>query len=384
MSSDPIKFGLALRQIRERKNIAQKELLARIPHRYSDPSSYRRIERGERCPDRQVIIEILTAGLDVTDGSTVDELLALAGYDGLSELESEQLGIRRAALSITQTADGPGMAEMPRTALATLPDERLSPVASLTLACVAGGCLILVTLLCWWAHVRPVWFVIVTAAFYAGLYSVSILLETAYHRRTVQIQRLSVLTFCFIVVCSVAAFATDSLFIAAKQANGLWVAIAVILLAGGAQWMFARRFLSPEAIVPATFQPHTGQSAHLKNTIYFSIIVVTFWLPPWHSVAILERHLNSSRAVPSIRTGPAGAILFIDGIPCPNPNWLWGLFVVLVLVAIAMRSQLIDNLKPHPFGNRYLILFYARALLYFSLSALCVFWYSLAMGNMVV
>jgi hypothetical protein len=289
MSRDLIKFGLALKSIRERKDVAHKVLLERIRHRYSDSSSYRRIERGERTPERETIIDILIVGLEEKDGSTIDELLAFAGYDGLSEREAEELGVQRAAPSIPDASDGSNAAE--QSAPAASGDEHLSPVAVLTLSCVVGSCLILAVLICAWAHATPLWFVTLTAVLYGSLYGVSILLETAYHARTAQIQRLAVAISCFTVLAAVTAFAADA-FLITDQANGLIIGIAVILVAAAAQWFVARRYLPAHAIVPATFQPHTGQSAHLKNTTYFLFIVVAFLQPPWHSAAPHDRHIN--------------------------------------------------------------------------------------------
>jgi len=70
-------------------------------------------------------------------------------------------------------------------------------------------------------------------------------------------------------------------------------------------------------VVPTNFQAHTAQAAHLKNTVYFLVIVLLFWLPPFHCVAVLRREIYAGHAA-SVREILAHQLLHGRDFVCPN------------------------------------------------------------------
>jgi hypothetical protein len=81
------------------------------------------------------------------------------------------------------------------------------------------------------------------------------------------------------------------------------------------------------------------------------------------------------------RIGLSGGVLQKGGVLAPRPIWLWGLLVVVMGVSVPMGAHLLENLKPGPDLNRYLGLFYGRAILCFVLCIVCLIWYSIAVGR---
>jgi transcriptional regulator with XRE-family HTH domain/uncharacterized membrane protein len=336
------KFGIALRELRESRGITQEAAVERSGA-YSDASGLRRIERGDQRPKRAVIVALVRKGLLEDDPDRIDELLAMAGYQTLKEAELVHLGLKRKIRlgSPVRAAPAPPLPAYALRAWSTL--ALISAGASIPLALVQN------------------WFVAVSCLLYASLYVISVLLESAYGPAAKQNRWAASAAGSTMLAASLSANWADRHFVSAGRSEGLWLALFVFV--GGAvfQWSLVRPALSDYAVVPTRFRSHTGQAAHLKNSVYFLFIVVVFWLPPRHCVEALSAH-------------GAGGIW--KGTFCPRPWWLWIAFVLMLLISIPMGSRLLDNLRPAAGHNRFVILFYMRALLCFLLSAICLIWYS--------
>jgi transcriptional regulator with XRE-family HTH domain len=336
------KFGTALRELRESRGITQEAAVERSGA-YSDASGLRRIERGDQRPKRAVIVALVREGLLEDDPDQIDELLALAGCQALREAELVRLGLKR------------------RTRLASPARATLTPppppylLRAWTIMALTGAAASVPLAL------RQNWFVSLCCLLYASLYAISVLLETTYISRRTESTRAAVSAGLTILAVSLAANWVDSHFVGIGWSEGLWLALFIFVAGAIFQWLLIRAALPSEAVVPTRFRSHTGQAAHLKNSIYFLFIVVAFWLPPRHCVAALSAQ---------------GAGVILTATFCPRPWWLWIAFALMLLISIPMGSRLLDNLGPAPGHNRFVILFYTRALLYFLLSAICLIWYS--------
>jgi len=336
------KFGTALREIRKSRGISQEAAVERSGV-YSDASGLRRIERGEQRPKRAVIVRLLTEGLLEDDPDLIDELLAMAGYQALRDAELVRLGLKR---KIRPDPPLPPALDPP------LPGH--PPRGWAILALTGAGASIPLALI-------QNWFVAVCCLLYASLYVVSVLLESAYGSSPKQNRGAALAAGSTILVTSLAANWTDRHFVAAGRLEGLWLALFLFVAGAVFQWLWVRPALADFTVVPTRFRSHTAQAAHLKNSVYFLFIVVAFWLPPRHCVEALSVHGADGRGA---------------GTFCPQPWWLWIAFVLMLLISIPMGSRLLDNLRPAPGHNRFIILFYTRALVCFLLSAICLIWYS--------
>jgi hypothetical protein len=229
---------------------------------------------------------------------------------------------------------------------------------------------------------RPAWFPALSSAVYAGLYAVSILLETAYENRDPKLIRAVVLTYSFMFLTSIAAVAVDVQFGSSAETGGFLFSLLVFFSAGTLQWLAVRPLLPDRTIVLATFSAHTAQAAHLKNTGYFLLLVMFFWLPPIHCIGFLERRLilGHEQLVRQLLDGTV--FIFARGISYPKPGWLLCLLIVFIGVSVPMGARLTENLKEHPQRNQYLNLFYGRAVLYYGLCFLVLAWYSYSLERL--
>lgn len=374
MSADNPAFGSALKALRQAKGIQQKEIVTRISQHYSTERSYRRIESGERVPDRNVIIDVLTKGLLETKGEEIDRLLNLAGYEKLNAREDQQLGIER-----RRPAELPDM-NLTEISIArpALDDEFCSDWSwryiGLVIASVMAAVIIALG-----ARSIPFWFVVLTSAMYAALYSVSVLLETAYQTHAPKASQAATLIFGFMLLSSVVALTFDSRQVSSRSSAGFGVCLAIFLGAAVAQSAAVRNVLSSDSVVAASFHAHTAQSAHFKNTGYF-LSVLFFWFLPFHMILVIERDLlaDPGDLAKSLNRAVSGS-----WSRYPPPLWLWMMLAALAGATLLMRGKIVDNLTPHTRRNRYLNLFYTRAFLYFSLSSISLVWYSDSLDRIV-
>ena len=357
-------FGNAVRQLRKAKGLTQKEVVERIPRRYTDMSSLSRVERGGRQPSRDAVIDLLIKGLGETDVPRIDAVLKLGGYEGLSEIEIEKQGLTSQPERPSADTEFPLVEHVP-------PLSRRTQLVygTLVLASIGAG-----AAAAFRAGAPPMWFVLVTSVLYAGLFAVSLFLETAYEDHPQRTAFIAVSTFCFIFLTSVGTLAIDSQIVRAGGSSGLWISLAVFFLAAIAQWVATRLALPAHEIVLATFRVHTAQAAHFKNTAYFLSIVLLFWLPPTHCVLTLDHQVAGGHA--DLARRAMDTSLFAGGAICPRPGWLWLVLAVILVGSFPMGARLLENLTSDRHLNRFQNLFYTRALLYFSLSIVCLLWYS--------
>jgi len=372
LPADPGSFGQAVAELRRSKGLTQKEVVARVSNYYSDESTYRRVEQGRRTPDRDAAIAILATGLMLRDVPAINCMIRLLGYNALTAEEIRRLGLN---LPVEKSSTEV-VTHQPTTDVwqrLTGPSQ-----ARITLGIVVLGSFVLTG---WIASVAgDAAFLLAASSLYAGLYVVSLFLETAYARERARVTEPAAIVFCFMLLTSAGALALDAWLVRAGQAFALFLSLSIFVLAAILQWVAVRPVLPDSAIVMITrFQSHTAQAAHLKNSVYFLLIVFLFWVPPTHCIAILRQQVRLGHS-DSVRELLGHSVLIAKGVVCLNTAWLWGILLAMIVAAIGMGAHLLENLKIHPRLNIYNTLLYFRALLYFCLAFLCLGWYTYSLG----
>lgn len=354
--------------MREARGLLQKDMADRLPTYYSSEGNYARAEQGRRLPERDGAVAILRDGLRLMEIPKINEALALAGYDPLTPEEASLIQPASADRSLPPVVRSPSPVDR---ALAT-PSRYLAVTAAATLVgfaiAAASGLDLAITMLC--------------ALLYAGLYAVSVCLETAYAPALLPVAPTASVVFALMLISSIGAVAIDHALVLAEQAVALPAALVVSVLAAVAQWVIARTVLPSVAVVRATFEPHTAQVAHLKNTGYFLLIVFLFWLPPLHCVTVLRRQIALGQEA-WVRTLLSQTFLVGRNLICFKPAVLWVVLLVMAIITIPMGSKLLDNLPTHGRKNVYSILLYLRGALYFSLATICLGWYSVSLASLL-
>ena len=362
-----------MKETRLQKGLRQQDIVDRVSGFYGDVSSYRRVENGSRIPERDAAVAVLVHGLRIREVEKIDTLLALVEYEALSVTEVDDLGLTPSAAGSgpisPQVVPPAGNASRPKTS----PEIILMVAGVCTSTVLSAG-------ICSKTE-YGMWLGLILSALYAGLYLVSLLLESAYEP---QARRLSALAgiFCLMLLSSSAALAADALSINSGAGNGLLMALSIFAAAAMLQAVVSRQTLPAYPVVKGRYQMHTARSAHLKNTCYFMLIVFLFWVPPLHAVTILRNEVRLGH-LPFVRQTIPHWMLLGHGMISLSYGWLIGLLIAIVAISLPMRTQLLDNLKPSPHQDSYLHLFYIRALLYFALSGTCVVWYASAVGSLL-
>lgn len=360
-NADSGAFGRTLARLRLSLGFTQQQVAARIPTYYSDAGAYGRIERAERHPDRDAVVAILVRGLLIRKTEEINRILQLARYESLNAEEIETLGLSQTA------AERPEQA-IPPVTMSSDPRRNWRSagilIGSLALAAVIAFLIP--------AHAP---FALLSSSLYATLYVVSLYLESAFDPERFPATPTAVFTFALVFVSSTVALATDRALVDSGNYFALLFSLAIFLLGGVLQFVLVRRALPEFAIVPTTFQARTAQGAHLKNTGYFLLIVLLFWLPPFHCVSTLSRELRSGHA-DWVHQMLAQDLMFGRGLLALSVRCLLGLLLVMFLIAWYMGAYLLDNLRPNVRLNSFTLLFYLRARLYFLLCLLCIGWYA--------
>jgi len=369
--SDPVAFGKAIAQLRKNQGLKQKEVVARVSDCYSEESAYRRIESGRRFPSRDAAIAILVRGVRLTDLDRINSLLALAGYNGLSADEASSLDLPEIEANLPTGGSQDRLGIWNR----ILARSESKPFG----VALAFGSIILSVWIA--SRIGEWWFPLVSSMMYAALYVLSLFLESAYEFDRARVLPAALFAFCFMLSTSVTALAVDARCVASGKTYAMWLALTIFLATAMLQWLILRSTLPSYTIVKTSYQSHTAQSAHLKNTEYFLFIVILFWLPPFHCISVLRREAQAGNTG-LVREFLGHWFLVGKGILCPNVGALCGILLVLIVAAMLMRGRLLDNLEPHPMKNLYVTLFYARAFVYFAMCVVCIGWYADSIGIM--
>jgi transcriptional regulator with XRE-family HTH domain len=365
-NADSGAFGRTLAELRRARGFTQQDVAARISTYYGDAGTFGRIERGERHPDRDAVVAIVVRGLMIREIAVINRILQLAGYGVLTADEMETLALAQAI--IEPSTEPASRLIAPRNPWR---DWRSAAILISSLA-LAGVIASLIP--------RHGPFGLLTSCLYAALYVVSLYLESAFDPEHFPTPRTAVFTFALMSVSSTVALATDRDLVDSGNSFALLASLAIFLLAGFLQFAIVRGTLPESALVPATFQTQTAQSAHLKNTSYFLLIVLIFWLTPFHCVSTLSREVRSGHA-DWVRQMLSQDLMLGRGLLALSVRWLLGLLLAMFLLALYMGTHLLDNLRPHARLNSFTLLFYLRALLCFLLCLLSIGWYAYSLSD---
>lgn len=229
------------------------------------------------------------------------------------------------------------------------------------------------------------WHAILSCALYAALYAVALLVEVAYQFDDFGRAGLLVAAaiFVWVLVTSLGGLAADWRLTWIGRGRGLAASMAIFLSAALALWWVAGWFLPAEPVTQMTLQAMPAHGAYLKTIIYFLWLENLFLLIPFHFVLAMQREMGAGRHrfVIGLLTGdklsvaPRGAAFL-------RP-WMLGLVLAAMgVVAIYLRFNLLNHLKPGAYQNLFTHLIEARLLLYFALGGECLFWYHSALNEL--
>lgn len=356
-----IALGKSLADLRRAKGLHRKEVVERLSTYYSDVSSYGRVEQGSRFPERDTLLAIIVRGFEVKDLETINKVLLLGDYEGFTQADA-----KRYTLDVPQNSSAMPLS---RPQAIRVPDW----ISSRTAIGALGTSL---AISCWIAFQveNHAAISLTIGLLYAGLYVVSLLLESAFLPDRVDLWAAGFLLFSFGLITSVAGAGIDAAMVSTRNPLALAVSVGIVMAAAAIQWIALRPVLPEFQMAQAKFRLLSSQAAHLKNTGYFLFLAIVFWLTPFHAILILERESRAEQ-LPFVQGVLSRQIMIGRGMVALNGATLLIVLAVVIAMSIKMGSHLLDDMKPHPRLSYFTVLFYLRAFLYFLLAAICVGWY---------
>jgi DNA-binding winged helix-turn-helix (wHTH) protein len=344
------------------------------------------VENHGQVVTRDQLRAVVWEGLAVSDPAVehaVNKIRRVLGDDPVNPFFIQTLW-GKGYIFVAEVAGGGSApasgAEIPaRVATTAGPEERITERESLLTAVPSGGLRLRWRLP---AHALQIGF---ACMMYAGLYVLSVFVETAYalDRYRSSLGAVGSVIFLWIVSTTLAAVWSDWRLTKKSDLHGLTVAVVIMTAAAGALFLGLGGFLPGSAITLFAFQGFTAHAAYLKSEIYFVMLAVAFMVLPFHFIVRVEHELRAGRpdiawCLLSRRTNHSK----IPAMIYPRPVFLLALLVISGFWSLFSIAHLFEYLLPSPHMNRYMNLLQIQRLTYFALGLECLGWYHLCLGRL--
>jgi len=227
--------------------------------------------------------------------------------------------------------------------------------------------------------------VIIACVMYAGLYAVSLLVETAYaferYQRTSSWVACAI--FLWILATTLVAIFADWSLTEKGAPHGTTVAILIMTSAAGALFIVMGSFLPESAITLFSFQGFAAHAAYFKSESYFLILAVAFVALPFHFIVRVQQEIRAGRT--DVARDLLSRRLILRSSPVivyPRPSVMMILLIVAGFWSLFSVAHLFEHLLPSPYMGRYMNLLQIQRLMYFALGFECLAWYYTALGRL--
>jgi DNA-binding winged helix-turn-helix (wHTH) protein len=220
--------------------------------------------------------------------------------------------------------------------------------------------------------------IVASCSLYAALYATAVPLEIAYQfdRFGATALKTGCLVLAAVIITSVTGLAFDHRLALHGKNAGVLLAIGIFLLSSALLFPVLCLVLPAFPITVSNLQAYPAQAAYLKDEAYFLILGIFFVVMPFHFVTMIEGEARDHKTVLAARLSIENkATIATTRIPHPRLWLLTALLVMLALISVTMTAHLIDNLRPAPYMNLFVLLVYLRGILYFGLGIECLLWY---------
>lgn len=223
-------------------------------------------------------------------------------------------------------------------------------------------------------------YVVIWCCLYTSLYVISVFLEVAYKFDTLgsKVIKGTPLAFIWILFTSITGAGVDWKLTSQGKRNGevfafLIFLAASIILSGWLSWSDT---LPPLPVTESNVSTYPALAAHWKNSAYFIIVATAYFILPFHFQAATQRALRTPNSNLELNlllnkwvgTAPLGAIYI-------KPSILLYMLILALVSAQLGTHYVTSNLKTSPYQQLFILLYYARILLWFVCAFAGLFWY---------
>jgi len=231
------------------------------------------------------------------------------------------------------------------------------------------------------------WFLLTSCTLYAVLHALALFVEVAFQFNSyaASVIRAAPLVFAWVWITSFAGLIACRVLTSTGRAYSLPLSITVFVASEVVLYLSTGSILPNAPITQSVHHAYPAHGAYFKSICYFFPLAVIFLVMPYHFViaARTQIRLGSAGQIRKLLTGerlgtaPEGTVFL-------RLAWLGVMLTVAAVASVVATAYLVDNLIQTEYTSMFTQLVQWRLLLYFSLGAICLMWYSRSLNAIKV
>ena len=223
------------------------------------------------------------------------------------------------------------------------------------------------------------WFLVISCTLYALLHALALFVEVAFQFNSyaASVIRAAPFVFAWVWTTSLAGLIACRVLTSTRRAYSLPLPISVFVASEVILYLSTGSILPNAPITQSVHHAYPAHGAYFKSICYFFPLAVIFLVMPYHFViaARTQIRLGSAGQIRNLLTGeklgtaPEGTVFL-------RLAWLGVMLTVAAVASVVATAYLVDNLIQTEYTSMFTQLVQWRLVVYFSLGAICLMWYS--------
>ena len=223
------------------------------------------------------------------------------------------------------------------------------------------------------------WFLLTSCTLYAALHALALFVEVAFQFNSyaASVIRAAPFVFAWVWTTSLAGLIACRVLTSTRRAYSLPLSISVFVASEVILYLSTGSILPNAPITQSVHHAYPAYGAYFKSICYFFPLAVIFLVMPYHFViaARTQIRLGSTGQIRKLLTGE-GLGTAPEGTVFLRLAWLGAMLTVAAVAAVVATTYLVDNLIQTEYTSMFTQLVQWRLIVYFSLGAICLMWYS--------
>jgi DNA-binding winged helix-turn-helix (wHTH) protein len=223
------------------------------------------------------------------------------------------------------------------------------------------------------------WFLLTSCTLYAVLHALALFVEVAFQFNSyaASVIRAAPFVFAWVWITSFAGLIACRVLTSTGRAYSLPLSITVFVASEVVLYLSTGSILPNAPITQSVHHAYPAHGAYFKSICHFFPLAVIFLVMPYHFViaARTQIRLGSAGQIRKLLTGerfgtaPEGTVFL-------RLAWLGVMLTVAAVSSVVATTYLVDNLIQTEYTSMFTQLVQWRLVIYFSLGAICLMWYS--------
>ena len=223
------------------------------------------------------------------------------------------------------------------------------------------------------------WFLLTSCTLYAVLHALALFVEVAFQFNSyaASVIRAAPFVFAWVWTTSLAGLIACRVLTSTGRAYSLPLSISVFVASEVILYLSTGSILPNAPITQSVHHAYPAHGAYFKSICHFFPLAVIFLVMPYHFViaARTQIRLGSAGQIRKLLTGerlgtaPEGTVFL-------RLAWLGVMLTIAAVASVVATTYLVDNLIQTEYTSMFTQLVQWRLVVYFSLGAICLMWYS--------